>query len=161
MAAKQKICTFLWYDGAAEEAAAFYVSLFPGSRIRSVSRYGKGAPRPEGTAMVVDFELAGQRFQALNGGPEFRFTEAVSLMIDCESQEEVDRLWERLTSDGGRESMCGWCKDRWGLSWQVVPSAALSLLQDPDPSRSARVWAALMQMRKIDLAALQRAHAGA
>lgn len=160
MATTQKITTFLWFDTQAEEAARFYTSIFRDSRILAVSRYGELGPGPEGSVMVVEFQLAGQRFLALNGGPRFRFNEAISLAVDCETQEEVDDLWRRLTSDGGQEAPCGWLKDRYGLSWQIVPSAAIRLIQDPDPERSRRTWQALMQMRKIDIAALERAHAG-
>ncbi len=160
MAARQKITTFLWFDTQAEEAARFYTSIFAGSRILNVSRYGEAGPRPKGSVMVVEFELAGQRFLALNGGPQFHFTEAISLSVDCDTQEEVDALWGKLTADGGQEGPCGWLKDRYGLSWQIVPSTALALIQDPDPARARRVWEALMQMKKIDIAALRRAHAG-
>lgn len=159
MAAKQKITTFLWFDKEAEEAARFYTSTFPDSKILAVSRYGDAGPGPKGTAMTVEFQLAGQRFLALNGGPQFKFTEAISLLVDCETQEEVDELWRKLTS-GGKEAPCGWLKDRFGLSWQIVPSALGQLLQDPDPERSKRVMQAMLQMKKIDVAALRRAHAG-
>lgn len=160
MAATQKITTFLWFDTEAEEAAKFYTSIFEDSKILAVSRYGEAGPGPKGTVMVVEFQLAGQRFLALNGGPHFKFTEAISLAVDCATQEEVDDLWRKLTSGGGKEAPCGWLKDRFGLSWQVVPSAAVKLLQDPDPERSKRVMQAVMQMKKIDIAALKRAHAG-
>ncbi len=156
----QKITTFLWFDTQAEEAASFYASIFPDSRILSVSRYGDAGPRPKGSVMVVEFQLAGQRFLALNGGPQFRFTEAISLVVDCDTQAEVDAYWEKLTSGGGEEGPCGWLKDRYGLSWKVVPSAVVRLLQTPDPDRSRRTWEALMQMRTIDIAARERAHAG-
>ena len=161
MSAKQKITPFLWFDHQAEEAASFYVSLFEGSRVVTVSRYGEGGPGPKGSAMVVEFELAGQRYQALNGGPVFKFTEAISLSVSCDSQAEVDRLWEKLTANGGQESQCGWLKDRFGLSWQIVPNRFLELMQDPDPKKSGAVMAAMMKMKKFDIAALERAHAGA
>jgi len=160
MAPRQKITTFLWFDKEAEEAARFYTSIFENSKILDVSRYGEAGPGPKGTVLVVEFELAGQRFLALNGGPHFKFTEAISLLVDCETQEELDALWEKLTSNGGNDAPCGWLKDRFGLSWQLVPSAAVRLLHDPDPERAARTMRALMQMKKIDIAALKRAHAG-
>jgi len=160
MGIRQKITPFLWFDHEAEEAASFYTSLFPDSKILSVSRHPEGSPGKPGSVMVVEFLLAGQRFVGLNGGPHFKFTEAFSLVIDCDSQAEVDAFWEKLTAGGGQESQCGWLKDRYGLSWQVVPSAAIDLFRDPDPARSKRVWGALMQMRKIDVAALQRAAEG-
>jgi predicted 3-demethylubiquinone-9 3-methyltransferase (glyoxalase superfamily) len=159
MAVKQKITTFLWFDKEAEDAARFYTSIFDDSKILSVSRYGDAGPGPKGTAMTVEFELAGQRFLALNGGPHFKFNEAISLLVDCDTQEEVDYFWEKLTSGGGKEAPCGWLKDRFGLSWQIVPTAAMRLLHDPDLERSRRAMQALMQMKKIDIAALRRAHA--
>jgi predicted 3-demethylubiquinone-9 3-methyltransferase (glyoxalase superfamily) len=158
--ARQKITTFLWFDREAEEAARFYTSIFEDSKILAVSRYGDAGPGPKGSVMTVEFQLAGQRFLALNGGPHFKFTEAVSLVVDCETQEEVDALWGKLTSGGGREAPCGWLKDRFGLSWQIVPSALGQLMQDPDPARSTRVMQAMLQMKKLDIAALKRAHAG-
>lgn len=158
----QKITPFLWYDHQAEAAARFYVSLFKNSRILRVTRYGEEGPkatgRPKGSVMVVSFQLDGQEFAALNGGPHFKFTEAISLVVNCRTQAEVDRYWEKL-SRGGRKGQCGWLKDKYGLSWQVVPTAALGLLQDKDPEKSQRVMAAIMGMRKLDLKALQRAHA--
>ncbi|MEU7835244.1 MULTISPECIES: VOC family protein [unclassified Nonomuraea] len=152
----QKITTFLWFDNQAEEAAAFYTSLFEDSRILEVQRYGDAGPGPAGTAMTVSFELAGQRFVALNGGPEFTFTEAISLYVDCASQEEVDELWAKLT-EGGEESQCGWLKDRWGLSWQIVPKVLPELLSNPDPAKAQRVMKAMLGMRKIDINALEEA----
>jgi predicted 3-demethylubiquinone-9 3-methyltransferase (glyoxalase superfamily) len=152
----QKITTFLWFDHQAEEAANFYVSIFKDARVLSVSRYGEGAPRPAGTAMTVTFQVAGQEFIALNGGPEFKFTEAISLFVHCETQEEVDAYWEQLSA-GGEQGQCGWLKDRYGLSWQIVPSALGELLGDPDPKRSARAMQAMLKMGKIDIAALKRA----
>ena len=153
----QKVTTFLWFDNQAEEAANFYVSLFKNSKITSVTRYGEAGPGPAGSVMIVNFQLDGVEFTALNGGPQFKFTEAISLSVDCESAEEVDRLWEKLT-DGGEESMCGWLKDRYGLSWQIVPSLLGRLMSDPDPVKSQNVMKAMLQMRKLDSAALQAAY---
>jgi predicted 3-demethylubiquinone-9 3-methyltransferase (glyoxalase superfamily) len=152
----QTISPFLWFDDQAEQAAEFYVSLFPNSRILGVSRYGEGAPQPAGTAMSVSFVLDGLEVQALNGGPEFHFTEAISLFVKAETQEEIDRLWDRLT-EGGEPSQCGWLKDRYGVSWQIVPNALMSLLADPDPGRSSRAMHAMLGMRKLDIAALRAA----
>jgi predicted 3-demethylubiquinone-9 3-methyltransferase (glyoxalase superfamily) len=146
----------LWFDTEGEEAATFYVSLFKNSRITEVSRYGEAGPRPAGTVMVVSFELDGRPFTALNGGPEFTFSEAISFQVDCQSQEEVDYYWDGLTA-GGEEGPCGWLKDRYGVSWQVVPRALIALLQDPDPGRSQRAMAAMLTMKKIDIAAVQAA----
>src|SRR5438309_3065598 len=154
----QKISTFLWFDNQAEEAMNHYLAIFPGSRVLNVSRYGDAGPGPAGTVMTVNFELAGQEFMALNGGPEFKFTEAISLVVKCESQEEVDRYWS-LLSAGGEESQCGWLKDKFGLSWQVVPTILPELLQNPDPEKAGSVMQAMLQMRKIDIAALQSAAA--
>jgi predicted 3-demethylubiquinone-9 3-methyltransferase (glyoxalase superfamily) len=155
-----KVTPFLWFDTQAEEAAKFYVSLFKNSRIVSVSRYGEAGPGPKGTAMVVTFELDGRRFIGLNGGPHFKFTEAVSFSIDCASQEEVDHFWNSLTSGGGQESQCGWLKDKFGLSWQVNPTVLGQLLSDPDPGRAKRAMEAMLKMKKIDIAALERAADG-
>ena len=155
----QKITTFLWFDDKAEEAANFYVSLFKNSKIDTVSRYGDAGPGPKGSVMVVQFQLDGQQFTALNGGPIFKFTEAISLMVTCESQEEVDRLWDKL-SEGGQKSQCGWLKDKYGLSWQIVPTALGKLMSDPDRQKSGRVMKAMLQMTKIDIATLQRAYEG-
>jgi predicted 3-demethylubiquinone-9 3-methyltransferase (glyoxalase superfamily) len=155
----QKITTFLWFDNQAEEAAKLYVSLFKDSKITNVSRYGEGGPRPAGTAMIVNFQLAGQEYMALNGGPVFKFTEATSLFVNCETQEEVDRLWNKLT-EGGEESQCGWLKDKFGLSWQIVPTALGELMGDPDPVKSQRVLQAMLKMKKIDVAGLKRAYEG-
>lgn len=156
----QKIRPCLWFNTEAEEAANFYVSLFPDSRVLEVSRYGEGGPMPAGTALMVVFELAGQQFQALNGGPEFQFTEAISLSVDCATQDEVDHLWGSLTADGGEESQCGWLKDRFGLSWQIVPARLGELMSGPDAEASQRTMQAMLQMRKLDIAALERAYAG-
>ncbi len=155
----QKISPFLWFDDQAEEAASYYVSIFKNSAIRSVSRYGEGAPRPAGSAMSVSFVLDGLELTALNGGPAFSFTEAISLYVTAETQDEVDELWEKLTS-GGQEGQCGWLKDRYGLSWQVVPPVLLELLGDPDPDRSSRVMQAMLGMGKIDIAGLRAAYDG-
>lgn len=156
----QKITTFLWFDQQAEEAAEFYTSLFPNSTITQVQRYGEGAPMPAGTAMVVSFTLDGQEFLALNGGPGHPFTDATSLYVSCQDQAEVDDLWGRLTAGGGAEGPCGWLKDRYGLSWQVIPTDLPRLLSDPDPVRAGRAMQAMLAMKKIDVAALQAAAAG-
>ncbi|MFN8585283.1 MAG: VOC family protein [Dehalococcoidia bacterium] len=155
----QKIHPMLWFNTQAEEAAEFYTSLFPDSRITDVARFGDGSPGTAGTVMTVSFELAGQQLTALNGGPEFNFTEAISLYVDCADQAEVDRLWERLT-DGGEPGQCGWLKDRFGVSWQVIPSALGELMGDPDPERTGRVVQAMLQMTKIDVEGLRHAWAG-
>ena len=152
-----KIHPFLWFDDQAEEAASFYVSIFKNSSILDVSRYGEGAPRPAGSAMSVSFVLDGLELQALNGGPQFTFTEAISLFVTAETQDEVDDLWEKLTSGGGEPGQCGWLKDRYGLSWQIVPPVLFELLGDPDPDRSSRVMQAMLGMGKLDIAALRAA----
>jgi predicted 3-demethylubiquinone-9 3-methyltransferase (glyoxalase superfamily) len=149
----------LWFDTEGEEAATFYTSVFPNSRIVDVARYGSAGPRPEGTVMLVTFELDGQRFLALNGGPEFTFSEAISFEVDCESQEEVDHYWSTLTESGGEEGPCGWLKDRYGVSWQIVPRRLTELLSDPDEEKSQRVMKAMLAMKKIDVAELERAAA--
>ena len=154
----QKITPFLWFDDQAEEAANFYVSVFKDSKILDVSRYGEGSPKPAGTAMVVNFELDGQPVMALNGGPEFKFTEAISFFVTCETQEEVDRFWNQLTAEGGEESQCGWLKDKFGLSWQIVPTALGTYLGGSDPAGAARAMQAMLQMRKIDIEGLRRAY---
>src|SRR5208282_3482366 len=157
----QKITTFLWFDDEAEEAANYYVSIFKNSKIGTITRYGEAGAevsgRPKGTAMVVTFQLAGQEFMALNGGPLFKFTEAISLLVNCETQEEVDEYWEKLSA-GGQESQCGWLKDKYGLSWQIVPTALGKLISDPDPEKSQRVMKAMLQMKKIDVQRLQQAY---
>ena len=153
---QQKIIPNLWFDTEAEEAAAFYVSVFEDSQILDTTHYGEAGPGPEGTVLTVSFRLQGQEFMALNGGPDFKFNEAVSFQVSCESQEEVDRFWDTL-SDGGEESQCGWLKDRFGLSWQVIPTALPKLLSDPDAQKSQRAMEAMLQMRKIDIDALTRA----
>jgi predicted 3-demethylubiquinone-9 3-methyltransferase (glyoxalase superfamily) len=153
------LVTCLWFDTEGEDAAKFYTSLFPNSKIGKVAYYGSAGPRPEGTVMTVNFELMGQEFLALNGGPEFKFNEAVSLQVMCDDQEEVDRYWEQLSADGGEQGPCGWLKDKFGLSWQIVPKALPRLLDDPDTEKAQRVMAAMMQMQKIEIGELERAAA--
>jgi predicted 3-demethylubiquinone-9 3-methyltransferase (glyoxalase superfamily) len=157
----QKITPFLWFDDKAEEAAALYVSIFKNSRMGSVTRYGeegsKVAGRPKGSVMTVEFQLDGQDFVALNGGPHFKFTEAVSFVVNCKTQQEVDEFWEKL-SEGGEKGQCGWLKDRYGLSWQVVPTVLEEMLRDKDPEKSERVMKAMLQMRKIGIARLEQAY---
>ena len=158
--AKQKITTFLWFDADAEEAARHYTSIFRNSKILAVTRYGEVGPGTPGSVMTVRFQLEGQEFIALNGGPHFTFNEAISLLVDCDTQQEVDELWGRLV-EGGAESQCGWLKDRFGLSWQIVPSALFTMMQDPDPAKAKRVMEAMLPMKKLDLAVLKKAYAGA
>lgn len=146
--------TCLWFDEQAGEAADFYVSLFPESRIVSTSHYQEGAPKPAGSVLTVEFELFGQAFLALNAGPEFPHSPAISFQVFCDTQDEIDRLWDALTSDGGSESMCGWCADRFGVSWQVIPRALPELLGNPDPARAQQAWSAMMTMRKLVIADL-------
>jgi predicted 3-demethylubiquinone-9 3-methyltransferase (glyoxalase superfamily) len=153
----QKIIPFLWFNDNAEEAVNFYVSVFKNAGVESVSRYGEAGPGPAGTVLVVNFRLEGQKFIALNGGPTFSFTPAISLLVDCETQEEVDDLWNRLTADGGRENECGWLTDKFGLSWQIIPRILGELMSDPDPEKSSRVMQAMLQMKKIDVAKLEQA----
>jgi predicted 3-demethylubiquinone-9 3-methyltransferase (glyoxalase superfamily) len=153
----QKITPFLWFDDQAEEAMNFYVSLFKNSKVISVSRYGDEGPGPTGAVMTATFQLDGQELIALNGGPEFKFTEAISFFVNCETQEEVDGLWDKL-SEGGEEGRCGWLKDKYGLSWQIVPTVLGELLNDTDPAKSQRVMKAMLQMNKIDIAGLKRAY---
>ena len=155
-----KITPFLWFDTEAEDAAKFYVSIFPNSKINHVSRYSEAGPGRNESVMVVQFELDGKPFLALNGGPHFRFTEAVSFTIDCKNQQEVDHYWEKLSADGGQESMCGGLKDKYGLSWQVTPTILGELMSDPDKTRAKRTMDAMLQMKKMDIATLQRAHDG-
>jgi predicted 3-demethylubiquinone-9 3-methyltransferase (glyoxalase superfamily) len=152
-----KITPFLWFDTQAEEAAKFYVSIFKNSRILEVSRYGEAGPGPKGSVMTVRFELDGQEFVGLNGGPLFKFTEAVSFFVDCKTQEEVDEYWKKL-SEGGGEVQCGWLKDKYGLSWQVIPSVLGQMLSHPDPAKSKRVMEAMLQMKKIDIPSLRKAY---
>jgi predicted 3-demethylubiquinone-9 3-methyltransferase (glyoxalase superfamily) len=156
---QQKIVPNLWFDTEAEEAAGFYTSVFKNSRVVNVTRYTEAGPREAGTVMAVEFELDGQRFVGINGGPQFTFDEAVSFQITCEDQDEVDHYWERLT-DGGQESQCGWLKDRYGLSWQVVPAGMDEVFADPDPERARRAMEAMLGMRKLDIAALRSAADG-
>lgn len=152
---------FLWFDTQAEEAARFYVSVFKNSKIKTITRYGDAGPGPKGTVMTVQFELDGQEFIALNGGPQFHFTEAISFSIACRTQEEIDAYWKKLTDGGGEEGPCGWVKDRFGLSWQVNSVALLEMLAGPDPEKSKRAMQAMLRMKKLDIKALQRAYAGA
>jgi predicted 3-demethylubiquinone-9 3-methyltransferase (glyoxalase superfamily) len=157
---QQKITTFLWFDNNAEEAANFYVSVFKNSRILTTARYPEGSPGPKGSVMIVDFELDGQRFTALNGGPHFKFNEAISLLVHCQTQEEVDYYWEKLTADGGQESQCGWLKDKYGLSWQITPEILMNLLNDSDRTKTQRAMQAMMQMKKLDIKTIEEAAAG-
>ena len=156
----QKITPFLWFDNNAEEAARFYTSVFKNAKILSVSRYGDAGPGPKGSVMVVSFQLEGQQFTALNGGPQFKFSEAFSFVVSCENQQEIDEYWSKLTSGGGQESQCGWLKDKFGFSWQIVPTALGKLMSDKDPKKSSRVMQALLQMNKIDIATLEQAAKG-
>ena len=153
----QKITPFLWFNDNAEEAVRFYTSIFDDSKVLAITRYGEGGPRPAGGVLTVKFQIEGQEFVALNGGPHFTPNEAVSFVVNCESQEEVDRFWEKLSA-GGETSRCGWLRDRFGFSWQVVPVAVLDMLQDEDAARASRVFAAIMPMEKIELATLQRVY---
>ncbi len=153
----KKITPFLWFDSNAEEAMNFYVSIFKNSKILSVARYGETGPGPAGSVMTATFQLDGQEFMALNGGPHFKFTEAISLFVNCETQEEVDELWEKL-SPGAQEKRCGWLKDKFGLSWQIIPKALGVMLHDKDPEKSKRVMKAMLQMDKIDIAGLRQAY---
>ena len=153
----QKITPFLWFDGKAEEAMNFYVSVFKNSKVMRVTRYGEAGPGPKGTVMSATFELDGQQFYALNGGPQFTFTPAISFFVNCETQPEVDELWEKL-SEGGKKERCGWLKDKYGLSWQIIPSALGKLLGDKDPAKANRVMMAMLQMDKIDIQRLQQAY---
>ena len=156
----QKITTFLWFNDKAEEAANLYVSVFKNSKIDSISRYGDAGPGPKGSVMTVNFQLEGQKFIALNGGPHFSFTPAISLFVNCESQPEVDRLWDKL-SEGGRKDRCGWLQDRYGLSWQIIPVALMRLMSDPDKHKAGRVMKAMLEMGKIDVEKLEAAAADA
>lgn len=155
----QKIMPCLWFDGHIDEAAKFYTSVFPDAKITNTASYGEGAPMPKGTPLTVIFEIAGQQFMLLNGGPHFQLNEAVSFYVHCKDQTEVDYYWQKLTADGGEESMCGWLKDKYGVSWQIVPEALVRYLQDNDPAKANRVMQAMLQMRKIDVPALERAYA--
>src|ERR1700724_4338382 len=153
----QKITPFLWFDHQAEEAAAFYTSIFPNSKVVKVIRYGEAGPGVAGSAMTVEFQLQGQSFVALNGGPHFKFTEAISFVVNCRTQEEVDAYWEKLSA-GGAQVECGWLKDKFGLSWQIVPTVLPELLSDPDPEKSQRVMKVMLTMKKLDIRALKQAH---
>lgn len=152
----QKITPFLWFDGKAEEAANFYTSIFKNSKVISINRYAKGSPAPEGTVMTAQFLLEGQEFVAFNGGPHFTFTPALSFVVNCETQKEVDELWEKLSA-GGEEHQCGWLKDKFGVSWQIVPTVLVKLLTNTDPVRAQRTMAAMLQMKKIDISLLEQA----
>jgi predicted 3-demethylubiquinone-9 3-methyltransferase (glyoxalase superfamily) len=153
----QKITPFLWFDDKAEEAMNFYTSIFKNSKVERITRYGQGGPGPKGTVMSCTFQLEGQEFMALNGGPQFTFSPAISFFVNCETQEEVDELWEKL-SEGGKKERCGWLKDKYGLSWQIIPTTLGKLLSDPNPEKSNRVMKAMLQMDKIDIARLQQAY---
>lgn len=153
----QKITPFLWFDGKAEEAMNFYVSIFKNSKVGKVTRCGPAGPGPEGSVMSATFQLEGQEFFALNGGPQFQFTPAISFFVDCKTQEEVDELWEKLSA-GGKQDRCGWLKDKYGLSWQIIPSALGKLMNDPDPAKAGRVMGAMLQMDKIDIQKLEEAY---
>ncbi len=155
----QKITPFLWFDGHAEEAMNFYVSIFKNSKVLEVTRYGEAGPGPKGTVMSATFQLEGQNFYALNGGPQFSFTPAISFFVNCQSQQEVDELWEKL-SEGGQKERCGWLKDKYGLSWQIIPSALGEMLGDKDPVKASRVMQAMLQMNKIDIKGLKQAYDG-
>ena len=156
----QRITPFLWYDTQAEEAANFYVSVFKNSKVLGVVRYGDVGPGPKGSVMTVEFELEGLKFVGLNGGPHFKFTEAISFVVNCETQEEVDYFWQKLIADGGAESQCGWLRDKYGLSWQVVPTILIELFKDKDAEKSQRVMKAMLQMKKIDIETLKQAYEG-
>ena len=159
MSGRQKITTFLWFDGKAEEAAKHYTSIFKNSKILGTTRYGNAGPGPKGSVMTVTFQIEGQEFTALNGGPQFRFTEAISLLVNCDTQKEVDELWSRLTA-GGEEGPCGWLKDRFGLSWQIIPSVLGQMLTDSKSGDSGAAMQAMLKMKKLDIEQLQRAYRG-
>jgi predicted 3-demethylubiquinone-9 3-methyltransferase (glyoxalase superfamily) len=153
----KKITPFLWFDTQAEEAAAFYTSIFKNSKIGEIRRYGEAGPRPKGMVLSVTFEIDGEEFVALNGGPQFHFTPAISFFVSCETQQEVDQLWEKL-AEGGRKDQCGWLQDKYGVSWQIIPKALMQLMGDPDPAKANRVMKAMLQMQKIDVKALEEAY---
>lgn len=153
----QKITPFLWFDNQAEEAANFYVSIFKNSKIGEIRRYGDAGPGPKGSVMTISFQLEGEQFVALNGGPHFKFTPAISLFVNCETQQEVDELWEKLLA-GGRKDRCGWLQDKFGLSWQIIPKQLMEMLGDKDPAKSQNVMNAMLQMDKIDVDELKRAY---
>jgi predicted 3-demethylubiquinone-9 3-methyltransferase (glyoxalase superfamily) len=152
-----KISPFLWFDKEAEEAAKYYVSIFKNSKMGPVTRYSKGTPMPEGTVMTANFVIEGQDFTALNGGPQFKFTEAVSFVVTCETQAEIDYYWDKLTADGGQPSQCGWLKDKFGLSWQIVPAGIGAIFANPDRAKAERATAAMMKMTKLDIEKLRNA----
>lgn len=156
----QKITPFLWFDNQAEEAMNFYTSIFKNSKVKTVSRYGDAGPGPKGTVMVAKFELEGQEFMVLNGGPRFKFTQAVSFVVNCTSQQEVDELWEKLLAGGGAEDACGWLRDKYGLSWQIIPTALGEMMSDPDKQKAGRAMQAMLKMKKIDIAEMRRAFDG-
>jgi predicted 3-demethylubiquinone-9 3-methyltransferase (glyoxalase superfamily) len=160
----QKITPFLWFDNQAEEAAKFYTSVFKNSKVGRILRYdeasAKGAGRPVGSVLTIEFEIAGQKFTALNGGPEFKFNESISFVVNCETQNEVDYFWEKLMADGGQESQCGWLKDKFGVSWQITPTVLIDMLNDKDAKKAERVMKAMMQMQKINIKTLKEAYAG-
>ncbi|HEU5246429.1 MAG TPA: VOC family protein [Candidatus Udaeobacter sp.] len=162
----QKIAPFLWFDNQAEEAVKFYTSIFKNSKVGNILRYGEEAARvsqsgrPVGSVLTIEFEIEGQKFTALNGGPAFRFNESISFVVNCDTQKEVDYFWEKLTADGGQESQCGWLKDKFGVSWQVVPTVLIEMLGDKDGEKSERVMKAMLQMQKIDIKTLEEAYAG-
>ena len=160
MATSQKITTYLWFNNNAEEAVAHYTSIFSNSRVTHTARWPEGTPGPAGQVLNMMFELEGQQFIALNGGPQFSFTPAISLFVSCKTQDEVDTLWARLLEGGGRPDQCGWLQDRFGLSWQIIPTALMTLITDPDPKKAARVTQAMLKMNKINIAELEAAHAG-
>jgi predicted 3-demethylubiquinone-9 3-methyltransferase (glyoxalase superfamily) len=155
----QKIVPFLWFDGKAEEAANFYVSIFKNSKMGAVTRYGEAGPGPKGSVMIASFQIEGQEFTALNGGPQYAFTPAISFYVSCETQAEVDEFWEKLSA-GGKEIQCGWLTDKYCVSWQIIPRTLMELMQDKDPVKSQRVFKAIMQMTKIDIEGLKRAYRG-
>jgi predicted 3-demethylubiquinone-9 3-methyltransferase (glyoxalase superfamily) len=159
METNQKISTCLWFDNNAEEAVSFYTSVFKDSKIKGITYYGEGAPLPKGTVMTISFQIEGREFLALNGGPVFKFTEAISLIVNCKDQKEIDYYWDKL-AEGGSEVQCGWLKDKYGLSWQIVPAALGEMMMDKDPAKSARVMQVLMKMIKLDIATLKKAYNG-
>src|SRR4029077_18518264 len=156
----QKITPFLWFDKNAEDAAKFYTSVFKNSKIGKIARYGDGGPGPKGSVMTIEFELNGLQFTALNAGPQFKFNESISFVVYCDTQKEIDEYWTKLTAGGGQEVECGWLKDKFGLSWQIVPSAIPKMLADADPVKANRVMQAVLQMKKLDLAKLEKAYKG-
>jgi predicted 3-demethylubiquinone-9 3-methyltransferase (glyoxalase superfamily) len=156
----QRLTTFLWFDGQAEEAMNFYTSVFRNSKIGNISRYGDSGPGPKGSVLVASFEIEGQQFAALNGGPQYKFTPAISFAVNCKTQAEIDELWAKLAADGGQPVQCGWITDKFGVSWQIVPTVLSEMLQDKDPARANRVMSAMLKMVKMDIPALERAYRG-